>query len=97
MRRETAHTHIHIHTHPVLSHTCIGVEALCENTQRQQWVDEREKAGGRGISGEQSSRVGGHDAVRDSDAAGHGLHGHSDAEVSSSAVPRQANPLCCGA
>ena len=94
MRHQTAHTFSSPIVHP---HTCIGIEALCENTQRQQRVNEREQPGGRGVSGEQGGGVGGHDAVRDSDAAGYGLHGHGDAEVSSSAVACQTNPLSCGA
>lgn len=79
------------------THTCIGVDALGENSQRQQWIDECEQAGRRGVGGEQGGGVSGHDAVGNPDAAGHGLHGDGDAEVSSGAVTRQTNPLCCGA
>lgn len=77
--------------------TCIGVDTLGENSQGQQRVDEREQAGGRGVGGEQGGGVGGHDAVGDPNAAGHGLHGDGDAEVPPSAVPRQADPLGCRA
>lgn len=50
--------------------TCVGVEAFGENSQRQEGIDERQEAGGRGISGEQGCRVCCHDAVGDPHAAG---------------------------
>lgn len=73
--------------------TCIGVDALGENPQGQQRVDEREQSGGRSVGGEQGGGVGSHDAVGDPNAAGHGLHRDGYAEVPTGAVPREADPL----